>query len=296
MFDRPLPCLFILLTDEGDTTMTNLNNPIVTDISKESMIRSIDSSLSCYPYYLARLPHAVINEEDDLLGIASGVPIHFFNGVFRSTFTLGNVCHRIDEVVQSFRAIKQSFVWQLGPSSQPSNLVQHLLDAGFQHDESEPGMALDLHGFQSDEAQSPAGLAVRRVVSEDMLKDWVNVWAFGAPDHIPLLQQVYSQLGYQDARYRYYVAYLNGKPVATVMLFIAAGVTAIHHVVTLPEARKRGVGTAITAYALTEAQREGYRIAILTASEDGFNIYRKLGFQVYSTIHKYVFHVGRDTR
>ncbi|MBD3920452.1 GNAT family N-acetyltransferase [Paenibacillus sp. PR3] len=271
--------------------MTNLNAPIVIDISQESMIRSIDNSLSCYPYYLARLPHAEIHEDDDLLWIDSGVPIYFFNGVFRSTIAAGHARQRIDAIIQSFRAAKQSFIWQIGPTSQPSDLPQHLLAAGFQHDESEPGMALDLYHFQAEDVQPSAGIVVRQVVSEDMLKDWVNVWAFGASDHIPLLQQMYAQLGYQDSSYRYYVSYLEGQPVATVMLFLAAGVAAVHHVVTLPEARNRGIGTAVTAHALAEAKREGYRIAILTASEDGFNIYRKLGFQVYSTIHKYVYHV-----
>ncbi|GMK41220.1 hypothetical protein PCCS19_42760 [Paenibacillus sp. CCS19] len=271
--------------------MTNLNSPIITDISKESMIRSIDNSLSCYPYYLARLPHAEIHEDDDLLWISSGVPIYFFNGVFRSAIAAGDKRKRIDAIIQSFRAAKQSFIWQLGPTSQPSDLAQHLLAAGFEHDESEPGMALDLHYFHPSEVQYPVEFTVRQVVSGDMLKDWVNVWAFGASDHIPLLQQMYAQLGYQEASYRYYVGYLEGRPVATVMLFLAAGVAAVHHVVTLPEARNRGIGTAVTAHALTEAKRAGYRIAILTASEDGFNIYRKLGFEVYSTIHKYVYRV-----
>lgn len=271
--------------------MTNLNNSIVTDISQESLIRAIDNSLSCYPYYLARLPQAEIREEDDLRSIASGVPIYFFNGVFRSTIAAGDVKQRIDAAIQRFRAAGQSFIWQIGPTSQPSDLAQHLLAAGFQHDESEPGMALDLDHFQTIDVQMSVGFTVRQVDNEDMLKDWVNVWAFGASDHIPLLQQMYAQLGYQETSYRYYVGYLDGKPVATVMLFLAAGVAAVHHVVTLPEARNRGIGTAVTAHALIEAKGAGYRIAILTASEDGFNIYRKLGFQVYSTIHKYVYHV-----
>ncbi|MUT64715.1 GNAT family N-acetyltransferase [Paenibacillus sp. NEAU-GSW1] len=271
--------------------MFKLNSPIVKDTSRESMIRAIENSLCAYPHFLSRLPGAVLHDREDLLWIASGVPIYFYNGVFRSRFPSSSDLRRlVDHVIAEYEKRKLSFIWQLGPSSHPANLDQHLVAAGFQFDETEPGMALDMDAFEAEDMPMPADFTIKKAVDEEMLKDWVRVWAFGAPDYIALTQQVHLQLGWGEPCH-YFIGYLNGKPAATVMLFLAAGVAAIHHVVTQPEARNRGIGTAMTAYALKEAKRAGYRIAILTASEEGLAIYKRLGFQPYCSIHKYVYHV-----
>ena len=71
------------------------------------------------------------------------------------------------------------------------------------------------------------------------------------------------------------------------LLVFGAGVAAVHWVVTLPEMRHLGIGTAMTLAALREARTIGYRIAILTASPYGGGIYRRIGFRAYGTISKY---------
>jgi predicted acetyltransferase len=80
---------------------------------------------------------------------------------------------------------------------------------------------------------------------------------------------------------------LAGEPVTTVKLFFDAGVVCVHHVATLPHLRRRGIGTAITAHALREARKQGYRVAVLTSSPDGFNSYRRIGFRTYCTYGRY---------
>ena len=71
------------------------------------------------------------------------------------------------------------------------------------------------------------------------------------------------------------------------LLVFGAGVAAVHLVVTLPEMRHLGIGTAMTLAVLREARTIGYRIAILTASPYGEGIYRRIGFRAYGTISKY---------
>jgi len=105
---------------------------------------------------------------------------------------------------------------------------------------------------------------------------------------MPLFQEVHAYLGLgPDLPWRYYLGTFQGKPIATALLFFAAGVAALHSVVTLPEARYKGIGTAMTLAALREARREGYRVAILTASPYGVRIYRRIGFREYCTISRY---------
>src|SRR5437588_294535 len=87
--------------------------------------------------------------------------------------------------------------------------------------------------------------------------------------------------------WRYFLGRLNGKPVATAKLFVGAGVAAVHHVVTLPEMRRRGIGTAMTLRVLHDARAMGYRVGVLTASPDGLGSYRRIGFRDYCWFRRY---------
>ena len=68
-------------------------------------------------------------------------------------------------------------------------------------------------------------------------------------------------------------------PVATATLVLAGGIAGIHDVSTVPEARGRGIGTAMTAAALQAAHAQGFEIAFLQPSPMGRPLYERLGFR-----------------
>jgi GNAT superfamily N-acetyltransferase len=128
------------------------------------------------------------------------------------------------------------------------------------------------------------------VTDAGTLKQWVSTLFSGF--ELPhssggALFDLLLDLGF-DLPLRHYVGLLNGEPIATAELFLGAGVAGIYGVVTVPEARRQGIGAALTLSPLLEARAMGYRIGILHSSEMGLELYRRLGFQEYCKMSHYV--------
>jgi ribosomal protein S18 acetylase RimI-like enzyme len=101
--------------------------------------------------------------------------------------------------------------------------------------------------------------------------------------------ELFTAVGLTEASpWRSYVGRLDGEVVASCVLVLSAGVAGIYDVATLPKARRRGLDAAMTLEALREARELGYCIGVLQSSAMGFGVYRRLGFERYSTYHVYV--------
>jgi ribosomal protein S18 acetylase RimI-like enzyme len=150
-------------------------------------------------------------------------------------------------------------------------------------------MAADLSALNED-LTAPSGLIVERVRDMGALRQWADTSAtgFAFPEtSVDTWFDVFAGLGF-ELPLRNYLGVLNGKPVATSQLFLAAGVSGIYVVVTLPEARRQGIGTAMTLAPLREARALGYRIGVLHAGRMALGVYRRIGFREYCKMSRYV--------
>ena len=87
-----------------------------------------------------------------------------------------------------------------------------------------------------------------------------------------------SRMG-ADPLSRRFVAVLDDEPVATSRVSMAGGVAGLYTMVTLPHARRRGIGLAMAHRALLAGREAGMRIAVLQATDMGYPIYVRLGFE-----------------
>jgi GNAT superfamily N-acetyltransferase len=150
-------------------------------------------------------------------------------------------------------------------------------------------MAADLLALNED-LTAPSDLRIERVRDPAALEQWVSTLFRGF--EIPgsgesAMFDLLVGLGF-DLPLRNYVGFLNEKPIATAELFLGAGVAGIYGVVTVPEARRQGIGAALTLAPLREARAMGYRIGILHSSEMGLGLYSRLGFQECCKMSHYV--------
>jgi ribosomal protein S18 acetylase RimI-like enzyme len=155
-------------------------------------------------------------------------------------------------------------------------------------------MAVDLLALNED-LPAPHGLIIEQVGDVETLKQSCQVafkGVFGWPDcAVDALLDYYLSvgLGAQSPR-RYYMGWLKGEPVATSELVLGAGVAGIYGVATVPEARRQGIGTAMTLAALREARALGYRVSVLFTGEKGtppFRLYHRIGFREYCKLGGY---------
>ncbi len=68
--------------------------------------------------------------------------------------------------------------------------------------------------------------------------------------------------------------------------YLGAGVAGVYFVMTVPEARRRGIGAAITYAVLREAEAVA-EYGVLGSSPAGRSVYARLGFREYCTIELY---------
>lgn len=258
------------------------------DLASVNVPELIDTSQIAYATFRSTFPGGMLHDEPGLLWFETGVPLMIFNGVLRTQLEVNELSAAVDRVLAHFQQRQLPFEWNVGPSSRTQGLDQLLLNRGMTREEEEPGMAADLYALHEEVADVP-NLIIQEVTTDEQLRQWSLTWGSGAPAEVgEHWYTLYKGLKLdQDSPVHFYLGLLDGEPVATVELFFAAGVAAIHHVVTTHKVRRMGIGAAITLRAAQEARRHGYHIAILTASSLGINIYRRLGFREYGMFSTY---------
>jgi predicted GNAT family acetyltransferase len=261
---------------------------ILKDISVSSLVTAIEVNLFEFFKLFERWPRAEVHDDPDMLWTITDIPFPLFNSVLHARLSDADAV--IKAAVARYRRRNVPLLWWIGPSTQPSELSTTLEAFGFT-DEEAIGMAADLHSLPQ-EVSVPPGFVIQRVEDIETMKIWCRVVCMGfeMPDSLgePLLD-LFSSIGF-DSRSPlcHYIGSLNDEPVSASSMFLGAGVAGIYSVATIPKARKRGIGSAVTLKPLSEARTMGYRIGILHSSKIGVNVYHRLGFQDYCKIVQYV--------
>jgi hypothetical protein len=141
-----------------------------------------------------------------------------------------------------------------------------------------PGMAMwPLPATQV--APVPGEHEIRKVSDAAGLADHVAaaVEGFGMPRE--WLLELMGEAILDDPAISIYVGYTEGRPVTTGLGAITGRTIGVYNISTVPEARQRGYGAAMTMRVVDDGVAAGCDVAILQASEMGKPIYERLGFR-----------------
>jgi GNAT superfamily N-acetyltransferase len=273
-------------------------NNILTQLSGRSSVKSaIRANWEAYHYCLAQSPNVELSIGRYLTWLITDLPDHFMNLVVCNQLPAEGIDGLIENTLDHFRSLnikRLSWLTQVGVPFAELNDILHAHGLKFRGSFATE-MAVDLALLPECLPAHP-DLRIVRVEDEHALKQWIQIASIGFKISDEF-EQVWHDIFVDtipDSRFQTYLALLNGKPVGTSQLFISEGVAGIYNVKCLPEARGKGIGSAVTLAPLLKARQIGCQIGVLQASQKGYNVYRRLGFQDFGKLSLYLWENDRS--
>jgi len=218
---------------------------------------------------------------------ASGLDYAPCNGIFEKPQAPTLRMRDLEEAIAYFEDKKLPFVWW---TDNPILEKKEFVFGGVMK-----GVAIDL----ADElpfALPIQGITLKIVKTEEELRQFCRTCCIC----FPMDEQCSSQISVLNAEiwkrgeYVYFLAEKDGQPISCVTLSISPGSCGIWNFGTLPEYRKKGIGSALTLFALKEAQERGFShcMAILMPKGLAWGSFQMLGFREYCNFPFYIYGGG----
>lgn len=243
-------------------------------------VRALDDAWRMLWRVAARVPPAECVITSDITMGTLHVPIPPLNGVTTTRFSPESADARITEVVAWYHERHMPCLWWVGPTDTPTDLAERLLARGFVEEEGTvPGMVANLDRLPDE--PGPPGIEVARVEEPTAYRETCDIMAagFGLPLEVADAFERLASLGFEDdVSLRTFIARIDGRPVGTSLGVLGEGTVGIFNVATLPDARGRGVGRAVTLAAMRDAAEHGAGMAVLQSSPISHSVYERLGF------------------
>ena len=232
----------------------------------------------------AQVPGALIESTPELGIYATGLPVALFNQIVTDD---GATAADLARAVERLRERGTRFYPVLRRGT--DDALRPALEAlGLPMDDDRlPGMAL--HPIPPDLPTTADGLDIRVIADASGLRDHARTAGagFGLPEAMAVAfmgEELWARPGVTV-----YVGYADGEPVSTGFGVRSGRTIGVFTIATVPAARGRGFGTAMTSRLIADGAAAGCTVAVLQASGMGRPIYERLGFRV---VQEYEIYVG----
>jgi GNAT superfamily N-acetyltransferase len=215
------------------------------------------------------------DDDGEVVRIASGLPIAFFNGAFcRRPIAPDDADAVVTAAIDFFGAREVPWLFWTRSGADVA-LSAACARAGLREVGGPPAMVLpaiprEAPAFPDRVEVARASLAdlelVRRILAE----------GFGMP--IEVAQTFISEPLLDADDTAVVVGLLDGRPMTTALVHVSGRTAGIYNVATLPDARGRGAGAAATWAAVMAGRDLGAEHATLQSSPSGYPVYSRMGF------------------
>jgi len=246
----------------------------------------MDASLAAFWGAYALAEGSQLEEFPDASFFYTPIPLSLFNTVILRGRESASIDAVVGGVAKYIAEQGRPVLWRMSPTAVSNEVRAQLERHGLQPQGHQPAMLADLSELPPPPQVN--GLKIETVEGRSGRHDW----AWLTCDAFELGSDVREAMSACEAAIPEtkfisqprYTGYLDGKPVAVGSLVMAADLAGVYAVATLPEARNRGIGTAMTLHAMAEGKLNGAKSAVLQATEMGRPIYERIGF---STVFEY---------
>jgi len=251
--------------------------------SESELVAAADENfIASFRKLVEHSPEGSIQEFGRSFAFVSGLPISLFNGVVVTEPTTPAELEAALEWVSGRSAVHRAFVAEKLVAELGAVALAHGLE---REPAPYPGMVLD------PPADSPAPAAGVTVVpvAEGGLDEFHGLLVEGgvAPD---VVRRVIPPSFASDPDVQLFVARFDGRPVGTSIAIRSCLGSGVYNVGTRPDARRRGVGTALTWAAAAAGRAWGHDVIVLQSSPIGLAMYSEMGFR---TVAPYVIFTKR---
>ncbi len=230
-----------------------------------------ENFVACYRALAEAASGGAARAQDDAFAFVTGLPLPMFNGCIVTGADRGP---GVDAAVAWLAEHDLPFTLWFPGGADPDI---DALTAGYGLErEPQPLPGMVLHPVPAIPAL-PSGLTIEPV-GAGREPDFARVVVgLGLGQETAALLTSASFAGHGDVDL--FVGYLEGSPVGTSVAISSAGAGGVVNVLTLEEARGRGVGTALTWAAVQAGVARGHDTVVLQATPMGFPVYRAMGFE-----------------
>jgi GNAT superfamily N-acetyltransferase len=224
---------------------------------------------------LARaVPGAWVRRDGGALGVVTGAQLGGFNGVRGQARDVDP--EALGRLLDAVRAAEVPHCMQLR-AGWPPDVEEVARLRGLVRVPGEPLMVISDERGVAGRLEAD-GLDVRKLVPDDAALHARVAAGGGVTRREGPYRDLISPAVLNTPGIRCYVGEAKGRAVTTALSVTTGNCVGIFSVATLPEHRRRGYGSAITARAVYDGLTEGARWAWLSASQAGYPVYRDMGF------------------
>jgi len=216
-----------------------------------------------------------------IIAVVTGVNSQFLNVVIDTNRDANTSPEAIKTMIDFFAKYNVPWSWFVAMSATNNSLVEQ----GFSLLEKVPGLYFDLSS-QLPEIHMEH-ISVQEVGSNDDLSQWIKPLNEGFPttdgyNDNDVYRKLNADLLHRgEGKLCHFIAYYKNELAGAATLFIGDNSVMLHNLAVMSKFQRHGIGTALALRRMAIAKQLKFKHCFLDASEDGFELYKNLGFKVH---------------